>query len=97
VSKHVEVVKDYTDMFVICAFGFINEYLKQHTSNGLTDTRLFIYLPIYLFMVSLTVPNTKKFLRGMAEQFAKSNAKTVAASDVRCYPTCFEGVGEKKT
>jgi hypothetical protein len=24
-------------------FGFINEHLKQHTSNGLTDIRLFIY------------------------------------------------------
>jgi len=48
-------------------FGFISEYLKQHTSNGLTDTCLFIYLPIYLFMVSLTLPEAKKFLRGMAE------------------------------
>jgi hypothetical protein len=43
-------------------FGFINEYLKQHTSNGLTDIGL-----IYLFIVYLTLPKAQMFLRGIAE------------------------------
>jgi len=43
-------------------FGFINEYLKHNTSNGLTDIRLF-----NLFIVYLTLPEAQTFLRGIAE------------------------------